>query len=301
MPSTPDGLLDDLLQNTAEVNRVAARLNNTDYGVFAPSSLDRPRLHPAELGFIRVSSWLYVQYFEVGKVGVEFLASRFAAYGVDADARSVDHHRLVGKMRTFLQHNLNSLRQRDREIQITCETWLESHCSASLPVTEQEWALCLVAILEEATRFQSTLLLTVRSIEEDESVEQICKDWDFRLSRYHPPHEFDAVVSEVAFDMGRAHLDVERFRARHFDEWTRGLRLLEPEYDFRNEARKLIEQSLIAGSAPVLPITGKDIMAEFALTPGPEIGELLKEARRIFDDGPCSREELLRQLGKSRE
>jgi hypothetical protein len=67
-------------------------------------------------------------------------------------------------------------------------------------------------------------------------------------------------------------------------------------YDFEREARKLIEDALLKDPTSVLPITGSDILAEFGLSPGPLIGSLLAEGKRIYQLEPCSRKILLEKL-----
>ena len=54
--------------------------------------------------------------------------------------------------------------------------------------------------------------------------------------------------------------------------------------------------ALLTEAIPVLPITGADIMEEFGLAPGPDVGKLLKRAKGINDAAPCSRAELLAKL-----
>jgi hypothetical protein len=82
----------------------------------------------------------------------------------------------------------------------------------------------------------------------------------------------------------------------YYDKWIQDLDLLEANHHFETEARKLIEYVLMTEATPVLPITGRDIMEEFAVAPGPEVGQLLKHARTIYECEPCSRSELLSRL-----
>jgi hypothetical protein len=101
---------------------------------------------------------------------------------------------------------------------------------------------------------------------------------------------------EVGADIGRTNVDAVRLRNRFYDKWAQELDLLEAEYEFSHEARKLIEHALLDVMTPVLPITGKDIMDEFEIPPGPRVGKLLAEARRIQDTNPTTASGLLEQL-----
>lgn len=295
-PATPEELMYEIVRCNEEINRVASRLTGISYGVFEPVSLAMPKFAPAELGFLRLVSWLFVLYYEVGKVGVAFLGERLATYGLDPDGHLHTHRQLVQQLRTFLQHHLDPRKPHDRGIQGNCEQWLQEHCGTPVPGTDEQWKTCLLALLSEAHRFLEVLLQTIRNIEQDESREEICHAWLFRIQRYHPPHVFDELIAVVAVDMGRENLDPVRLRTRFYDKWTQELALLQTDYDFEVEARKLIEYALLTAMARALPITGKDIMEEFTIPPGSRIGELLERARRLYEAEPCSRPILLERL-----
>jgi hypothetical protein len=264
--------------------------------LFRQTSLDTPPLSPAELGFLRVVAWLYVHYHEVGLVGVKFLSGLFDAYEVVRPEAHRRHMRQVAQLRTYLQHNLDPGKPRDREIQTESEQWFQESCGSHLPAGEDQWERCLEALLQEAHDFLGGCVATIRGIEQDEGRDDVVAQWTFRARRHHAPEAFDRIVSETASDLGREHLDVVRFRKRFYDRWIEALALLDGEYDFAVEGRRVVESSLLTEGVPVLPITGTDVMTEFGLPPGPQIGHLLERARSLFDDGPCDGNELLARL-----
>lgn len=268
--------------------------------VFELVSLNSPKFDPAELGFLRLVSYLFVLYHEVGKVGVDFLAKRFEALGVTSDQHLREHAALVKKLRTYLQHNLNPRQEHDKNIQETCEEWMRSKSGTPLPTTDHQWRKCLLALLEESLEFLKASLATLRAIEADDSRDAICRDWEIRIKRYHPPEEFDRLIAEVAIDMGRESIDPVRIRVRFYDQWVQQLNLLKAEYDFGVEARKLIERALLSALTSVLPVTGKDVMEAFQIPPGPRVGELLEQARILYESRPCGREALIEQLKASK-
>jgi hypothetical protein len=298
--ATPEVVMYRIMSRKDEINRVTSRLTGISYGVFETISLEMPKFDPPEFGFFRSVSWLYVLYHEVGKIGVAFLEDRMPAYGLDPDGRLSAHSRLVQRLRTFLQHNLDPREHHDKAVQDHCEVWLEVHCGTRVPGAHEQWQKCLLGLLEEAFDFLDALLQTVRSIEQDESREEICRAWRLRIERYHPPHAFDELIAIVAADMGRDHLDPVRLRRQFYDKWTQDLRLLTVGYDFAIEARKLIEHALLTVTTRVLPITGHDIIQELGVPSGPDVGRLLERARQLYDANPCSREMLLDQLRRER-
>jgi len=104
----------------------------------------------------------------------------------------------------------------------------------------------------------------------------------------------------VAAEIGRDKIDAVALRTRYFDQWNKELTLLQGDYVFEVEARKLIEHILLFELTRVMPITGSDIIREFNVPPGPAVGEFLRNARAIYDAKQCSREDLLRKLREQR-
>lgn len=292
-------LMYTLLGLMEEVNHLASILHNDQEGVFGKLSLPMPKFIPAELGFARTISWLFATYHEVGKINVEFLSGRLSAYNLDPDGKFCEYLRMVHQLRTFFQHNLDLSKAHNRDIQQSCGRWLRDQCRTSIPENEEQWTGCLAGLLNDSLNFLKAIQSCLRRIEQDESREQILREWDFRRKRYHPPHEFDNLISIVAADMGRENLDAVRLRKRFYDKWTKELELLQGNYDFKVVARKLIEHVLLVETTPVLPITGDDIMKEFNVLPGSQVGTLLRQARNFYDTEPCSRDTLFEKLRQS--
>ena len=116
VPTEPDhsGMY-ELLRLIEQANQLAASLTSGMPVVFDDVSLETPRLSPPELGCIRVVSWLFVQYFEAGRIGVSFLDGKAFAYGHDPDGSIKKHRQTTQRLRTFLQHNLDSTKPHDRQ------------------------------------------------------------------------------------------------------------------------------------------------------------------------------------------
>ncbi|MEW5958972.1 MAG: hypothetical protein AB1801_14665 [Chloroflexota bacterium] len=292
----PASIMYTIIQKKEAIDRMSMRLNN-GHAVFKDVSLEKPKLVPAELGLLRVVSWFYVHYYEVGKVNVDFLSNYLGVYGLDPTGKLSQHLILVDRLRTYFQHNLDPSKPRDRDIQQFCEEWFKSQCGTLEPDKDTEWVKCLLSFLQEGLEFFDSLLKCIRGIEQDESQEQILHNWHIRRSRYHPSHEFDQLIYKVVTDMGRDSLDVVKFRNRYYERWVKEIDSLQGDYDFNFEARRLIEYTLLSDTMAVLPITGDDILNTFnTIEPGPKVGRLLQEARKIYENHPCTKEELLKQL-----
>ncbi len=297
VPTAPDhsGMY-ELLRLIEQANQLAASLSSGMPVVFDGVSLETPRLSPPELGCIRVVSWLFVQYFEAGRIGVSFLDGKAFAYGHDPDGSIKKHRQTTQRLRTFLQHNLDSTKPHDRGIQDACRTWFKGKCGTAVPVGDEHWAACLGGIINEAVSGLQVLVRTLRSIEADESCTQICDEWRLRVSRTLAPYQFDELISIVAADMGRPEIDPAALRKRHYDQWVKHLALLNEDADVRLEARKLVENAILTAIPNVLPITGKDLISEFQIAPGPEVGRLLEEAKVLCSQQRLNRDELIGKL-----
>ena len=101
--------------------------------------------------------------------------------------------------------------------------------------------------------------------------------------------------------MGRENIEATSLRERFYNNWVKELELLQGNYDFKVEARKLIERALLSETIDRLPITGHDIMETFNIKPGPQVGTLLERALILYQDQPCSREFLLDKLCQEME
>jgi hypothetical protein len=293
---SPKELMYELISLKEEIDTLARSLTVQE-GVFGEVSLSMPKLTPAELGLLRTVSWVYVLYNEAGKVNVEFLSEKLSAYGLNPQNKHTEHLRIVHDLRTYFQHNLNPNEPRSRQKQETCKQWFRTQCKTAVPAAEEEWKDCLTGLMNEVSDFLKTLSQCMRSIEQDESREQILREWKFRRIRYHPPQEFDRLIEEVTADMGQENIETVRLRNRFYDKWVKQLELLQGSYDFKVEGRKLIETALVSEMLLRLPIDGNDIMREFNLEPGPKVGELRKIAQSLYEADPsCSGDELLEKL-----
>lgn len=293
--SSPADALLRVIQLREELDRVAEAMV-PPHRVFSDVSLPIPTLRPAELGFIRCVAYTFVLYFEAGEVAVPYLVGLWDAFALDGSGQVREHRPRVGRLRTYLQHNLNPASSTDQATRESCERWFGENCGTPVPSSEEEWSACLDALLGESLTFLGTLLDCLRAVERDEGRSGILDGWLFRISRYHPPEAFDDVIAEAANDSGRTHLDVVRFRKRFYDQWMDRLSYLTGDYDFGTEARRLVEAALLMDAAAGMPITGTDIINELGIPPGPDVGAALALARRMFEAKPADRATLLDRL-----
>ena len=279
-----------------ELEERVASLIGISRVAFQETSIRNPRFSSPELGFYQTVTWLYVFYYETGRISLRFLIDRLETYRLDQDGDRRRHYEHIGRLRTFLQHNLNLDSVQDMKTRRACEEWFSKACRSAIPGRDEEWNLCLVHILSDSEAFLAATIDCVRAIERDDASNMIIHQWSTRLLRYHPKHEFENLVSMVIHDIGQDSLDPTQLTERYYEGWSRNLRFRSEGYIFEEEARRLIEQTILNEAQLPLPISGLDIMREFGIPRGPRVGDLLRKAKALYDADPCSPERLIARL-----
>ena len=286
----------DIIQSFERIDRIT-NASFPEVGIiFGNTSIETPRIEHAEFGFIKVVSWFYVYLVEKGNISIDFLIDKFNAYKITDSNAKDEFPTRIQSFRTYFQHNLDFNQKHGVAIITTCQNWLSNKCGTPIPETVEQWSKCLIELLNEGQHFLELLQKTIREIEKDESKGIIISEWVLAIKRYHPAYEFDQLISVVTKDMGREHIQPEQLRKRFISQWQTELKILRWPYSFDTEARKLIEKVLLNEDTMVLPITGKDVMKFFNISPGPEVGNILQKAKILYSQRPCSAEILLKQL-----
>ncbi|WP_322074146.1 HD domain-containing protein [Burkholderia cepacia] len=300
--STPEQLMYRFFGLRDELNGLVLQIPEVEK-IFDQMTLNQPCFVPTELGFVRSVSWLYGLYYEAGKIGVSFLLKNLNIFGIDNDGRGRGHYEIVRNLRTFNFHNLNRFVAHDKRVVSECQKWFREGCGTFVPTKEEDWAPLIIVLLSDSVLFLERLRDCLRHIELEEEVRKVLiyEQWQHRVKRYHPPHKFDEIIPEILEDMGRSRLDPIRFREKYYSDWVRVMEAYIDGYNFNDEARRLIENSVLAEGVDVLPISGRDLIDYFELEPGPEIGDLLQAAKVIFGIEKCDKDTLLTKLRAQRE
>ena len=287
-----EGAVLQVMQSVERIDEFSRAILPTRSEVFGKVSLRTPQLGTTpELAFVRATSWLYVLYYEAGRVTIKHL--------VQDRPHLRMHWELVGSLRTWAQHNLDPTSSHDVKVAISCEEWFLLKCETRQPRNDEHWMKLCLSLLDGSAEFLRGILEVIGGIEAHPACASLVEEWERKLSRDWPAHRFHTLIESVATDCGWTALNSVRFYEQNSGQLLDRLRLLDDDCDLELEMRKAIEARLIAYMPKLLPITGQDIMAYFELGPGPEVGRLLAEAQRLYvDRGPCSADELLAQLGK---
>ena len=244
-----------------------------------------------EISFFRLIAWSYALVFEAGRISIPFLLRAAGAYEQQRETIQ-----LIRTLRTWSFHNLGFDSERDRQLSRLVHRWFLVACQRSPPVKDAEWNCCFDRLCdlvgEVVMQCQQAVSVVLSSPDDGDAM---IEDLRNRIERFWPPHKFDALVGDVADRLG-VRIDVVKFRTPRLARWQSFLANI-PEDDNPTEAIvRLMEHDLLEYEDGVLPISGRDVMAEFNIPPGAEVGAILRHARELFGAGVREKDELLRRL-----
>jgi hypothetical protein len=306
-----DALLLDLLNFPVRINGIATDvgvLGDDDTPVFKAVTVKQPIItgcnEGGELAFLQTISWLYVLYKEAGRDTLGFVLAKSGLYKLNEDRYCENHIRLIDRMRTYFQHNLNPNRKEDRLKTEDVEGWFTAQSGGSFPADDTLWLKCLHSITCDAHKCLEIIESILKSIEADEFRDVIIEDWK-QKNRLLQPHELDPLVQEVAAEIGRDDLmDIEvaiALRKKNERDWLQSLKLVTENKDQKEEARKLIFATIV-GMARRHPLLPSEIAERFNIPAGDSrLDKLGRIALDIWMSEPCSGAELLEKLAPLNE
>ena len=285
------GTILDLIK---EINSTTISLGKKD-GVFSVSAFPFPYYSCYEAGFLKYVSWTYTLFFESGRGNIDYLLKRFPLFDLDFQ-KAKNYLNLTHCLRTNFQHSLDQNEKRNQDLKLLAENWFHYNCGKVSPISTNEWNKCLNVFVIETISFLKSTLNCICGIKEDEFRSQMVQDWISRMSRFHHTNEWDVLIYSVANEFGISHIDPVKIRHKYYEIWSKELESLTGDYCFEFEARKRIQVVLTRNPLP--PVTAQDLMAEFNLTQGPQVGEMFRKAQKIYMENPCDHETLLKNLHK---
>lgn len=265
-----------------------------DVNVVLPAANSAP-----ELAFIRATSWLYCLYFEAGRCSIKFLLQLADSYNLDTD-KYREHMDEVRCLRTEFHHNLG-FSDSDYRSRRKVEDWYLSTCKTRRPASNEHWESCYKSLTDEENDKSSPAFLrfledVIRNLEQDSHLQNRIDDWIQRLNNDFPAARFDPLIEDAKVILGRSALDTIKFRNRFVSRWKKELEKLEEGYVFNDEASLLIEREILNDSTELFPLTGGQIIKHLNVKAGPEVGELLKHARTLYEAGIRDSQTILKKL-----
>ena len=248
-----------------------------------------------EACFLRLIAWSYIFVFEAGRITVPYLVKLPSA----VDNSNVDLQSSCDRihdLRTWSFHNLSFEDDRERSISRRTALWFIGISGSNPPNNRDGWRKsfeCLHAEICLIIRHcRSALEITLAEVEDGG---KIVEDLRRRLDRNWPAHKFDEIVTDAATRIGQS-LDVPKFRRPRLAKWREYLGTIPESDEPEPSLVRLVERDVLDHFGSVLPVDGREIMLKLNLAPGPEVGEALNDARRLYRAGVTDKDELLERL-----
>lgn len=281
-----------ILQHIDRIQRTTTNISQGSLIAFRPISLRQPSMSIPVHAFHTVVSWLYVLYQESGRTTYDFLNERAYALGLDPERMIAKHRTLVTTVRTYLQHNLDLSKPNDVAKRNYCLDWACECCQSSAvandgwPTAAEGWSSLLNELLASTTRSLDIMQSALDAIAADDSRYDIVRVWEARSKRTPSPHEYDDIIKDAIATFGLAHLDAIALRNKYCDSWNRKLALINDPFDFKEEARYLVEHMLAVTESLPIRLSGEDIMREFGIPPGPLVRRVKTLAQQEYSRHP---------------
>lgn len=284
-----------------EINSVLAVLFDNNSILFFPkTNVIKPNFSNQELSFLRLVSWLYTIYVEVGKLS---LSTIIKSMTTEEQLKFKDHKTIVQNYRTILQHNIDiSSSTRDFKLSKDCCTWAKKTCGKNIPNTEADWAKMSEAMMNETNEILSSILRTLEEMTNSDLKKQIfVSNWEATVNKNISPYEFDNHIKKIINFIDVNDFDIVSYRNKNLDNWRRYIYTLNSSANYTFEIKKIVESSIIKDFIHVIPFTIDEIESKFYLSKEifRHIYEYLDE--KLLSSEDCSDDILDEMLEKFKE
>lgn len=223
-----------------------------DVSVPLPANLDN------ELAFYRLVNWSYVVLNEAAKVPIAFLIA-LPPLSANSELRIE-----VGRLRTFVAHNLDVTSRNDLKTRSFAHSWFRSACGVGSPMDTEQFARCSNYLGEKIELTLRGAIEACDALDDPKDGPCLIDDLRGRISLNWEAHRFDPIVSEIASALGNPGLDLLELRRRNLESWRRTLAIADEER--REDALRLkIESTIASEIADTLPVTIKEISKALAI------------------------------------
>lgn len=275
----------DLLKEFhTQIKNVNSLANNLDQALNLFEAINHKTLKesPSELGFVYLIAYLYILYFESGKVNLDYIIEKMDVYNGESGIFK-SHIKEVNNFRTFLFHNLDESKKKDRPKVLDCKMWYQDVAGVQIPFLDNHWEKCFNKMLDDNQKLIRAVTKCLKSIQVDPMRDYIIEEWKFKVESRIEKHECYDLVVEVSSYLYKR-VNVEKLLNDKFSNWKKELKYekLSSKSEYLIEMKKVIEKDLIKEVPKRLPLTGSDLIDILNVKPGPQIGEILKYAAELW-------------------
>ena len=221
-----------------------------------------------ELAFYRLVFWAYAAIHEAAKIPLAFLTSLppLRANNILRQETST--------LRTFLAHNLDRRKARDRRTYASVHRWFMEACGQGAPTSASHFESCCAYLVAELRRALDGAIEACRLLDDPEDGVRLVADLKGRVDLAWDAHRFDPIVAACASRLGDPALDLLKFRSRHLESWRRVLSDAD-EHSRARAVKQRIEADLLVAIGDVLPQTTRAHLQRIAASPNATAAALL--------------------------
>jgi hypothetical protein len=127
----------------------------------------------------------------------------------------------IGRLRTWIGHNLSLTRDYDLETLKTAHSWFITTCGTGTPSRPEHWHLCFDHLCDDVSLLLSRVITACDALDSKEDGARLVGELKKRMDRNWDAFHFDRYVEVACHYIGYTGLDVVAFRQRYLDQWRR--------------------------------------------------------------------------------
>ncbi len=248
-----------------------------------------------EVCFKEYVFYLYSLFIELPGVNLKFVEGKIHAQQVPVDKKTLNITKTVNFLRTINGHHTAEDKPLDKEKRNYCIDWYREVCGKDSPSIEPEFRTCTVELLNDTLAYLQAILDCVNDFVHNEFMDIIKEEWDRQANRNFTKYQWELELIEVLDRYDMNHYDSLEIVEKQLTKWSDRLKLLRDGFDFKAEARKIIEDYIAKDE--LWPASGDDLIA-MGVEKGPNLKIAIAKAKALYYANPCPRREFLERLAK---
>ena len=240
-----------------------------------------PSNYKDELAFYRLVNWGYVLLSEAAKTPIKYLTS-LPPLRLDDDPLRRD----ISRLRTYVTHNLDMTRRRDRATLSFSHKWFKDVCGQGTPNNPAHYEKCCIFL---ANSLRQTLYGAIQAcdlLDDQEDGERLISGLRNEVNSEWDAHQFDPFVEKCAARLGNLSLDLLDIRKKNLEAWRKTVKAADD--NERERALELqIEATLLKVIGDALPCTAQEASKRLAISgPNAIVAALLLLRAACFEQMP---------------
>ena len=239
-------------------------------------SLKLPMGPGDELAFHLLVNWAYALLYEAARIPLAFL-TQLPPLRADNSFRQE-----VSDLRTYLVHNLDARRARDRRTRDLAQRWFKDACGFRTLGGAAHYRDCCSHLAHKLREVLKGAIDACDLLDDPEDGPRLVEDFKDRVDLAWDPQRFDEIVVRCAARLGNPGLDLVAFRSRRLDKWRQTLALAK-QPDRETVVEQQIEADLIEAIGYALPREIREGVERVAASPDAVVASLmlLRDAQRV--------------------